>query len=92
MTALLKLTDVSMQYATEADPQYAVFQGVNLSIRAGERVAVVGRNGSGKSTLLRVMARIFAPTSGQVEWADGVYPQGSAHFFSYFTSFSARYS
>ena len=45
---------------------------MNLSIRAGDRVAVVGRNGSGKSTLLRVMARIFAPTSGQVEWADGV--------------------
>ena len=72
MTALLQLTDVSMQFATDADPQYTVFRGVNLSIQAGDRVAVVGRNGSGKSTLLRVMARIFAPTSGRVEWADGV--------------------
>ncbi|MEK9996804.1 MAG: ATP-binding cassette domain-containing protein, partial [Halieaceae bacterium] len=71
MTALLKLTDVSVQFSTDADPYYTVFREVNLSIHAGERVAVVGRNGSGKSTLLRVMARIFAPTSGQVEWADG---------------------
>jgi len=35
-------------------------------------VAVIGRNGSGKSTLLRVMARIFAPSAGSVEWAPGV--------------------
>ena len=72
MTALLTLTDVSMHYSREADSKYAVFGGINLTVGAGECVALIGRNGSGKSTLLRVMARIFAPTSGAVSWAPGV--------------------
>ena len=72
MTALVTLKDVSMQFATESNRDYAVFGGINFSICAGERVAVIGRNGSGKSTLLRVMARIFAPSAGSVEWAPGV--------------------
>jgi lipopolysaccharide transport system ATP-binding protein len=72
MTALVTLKDVSMHFATESNRDYAVFGGINFSISAGERVAVIGRNGSGKSTLLRVMARIFAPSSGSVEWAPGV--------------------
>lgn len=72
MTALVTLKDVSMWFATESNRAYAVFGGINFSIGAGERVAVIGRNGSGKSTLLRVMARIFAPSAGSVEWAPGV--------------------
>ena len=72
MTALLTLTDVSMHFNREADSRYAVFGGINLTVNAGECVALVGRNGSGKSTLLRVMAKIFAPTSGSVSWAPGV--------------------
>ena len=72
MTALVTLKDVSMRFATESNRDYAVFGGINFSIGAGERVAVIGRNGSGKSTLLRVMARIFAPSAGSVEWAPGV--------------------
>ena len=72
MTALLTLTDVSMHFTREADSRYAVFGGINLTVDAGECVALVGRNGSGKSTLLRVMAKIFAPTSGRVSWAPGV--------------------
>ena len=72
MTALLTLTDVSMHFDREADASYAVFGGINLTVGPGECVALVGRNGSGKSTLLRVMAKIFAPTSGTVSWAPGV--------------------
>lgn len=61
-----------MRFSTASNPKYAVFGDINLSISAGERVALVGRNGSGKSTLLRVMARIFAPSAGAVHWAPGV--------------------
>jgi ABC-type polysaccharide/polyol phosphate transport system ATPase subunit len=42
-------------------------KGINLSVRSGETVAVVGKNGSGKSTLLGIVARVYKPTSGKVE-------------------------
>ena len=39
---------------------------VDLSLKHGDRLALLGRNGAGKSTLLRVMAGIFEPTSGSI--------------------------
>jgi ABC-2 type transport system ATP-binding protein len=39
-------------------------KGVNLTLRHGDRVAVVGANGAGKSTLLRVLAGIYTPVAG----------------------------
>src|SRR5262249_12208294 len=40
---------------------------VSFNVEPGESVGVVGRNGSGKTTLLRLIASIFAPTSGRME-------------------------
>ena len=40
---------------------------INLEIRAGERVGLVGHNGSGKTTLLRVLSGIYFPTQGTVD-------------------------
>ncbi len=44
----------------------AVFNGLNLTIRRGERWAVMGRNGAGKTTLLRIIAGVLDPDSGGV--------------------------
>ncbi len=44
--------------------------GVNLAIRAGERVAIVGQNGSGKTTLVRHFNGLLRPTSGTVTVGD----------------------
>jgi ABC-type polysaccharide/polyol phosphate transport system ATPase subunit len=40
---------------------------VDLEVEAGESIAFIGRNGSGKTTLLRLIAGIFAPSSGRLE-------------------------
>ncbi|WP_210497144.1 ABC transporter ATP-binding protein [Microvirga antarctica] len=40
---------------------------INLNLKDGDRVGVIGLNGAGKSTLMRVMAGIYPPTSGSVE-------------------------
>jgi ABC-type polysaccharide/polyol phosphate transport system ATPase subunit len=41
--------------------------GIDLDIRAGDRVAIVGANGAGKTTLLRVLAGIYHPTAGSID-------------------------
>ena len=43
-----------------------IIRGVNLEVRAGERVAIIGPNGAGKSTLFNLISGRFAPTSGEV--------------------------
>lgn len=72
MTALVRLRNVSMGFAVASAPEHPVLGDINLQLRAGECLGVVGRNGCGKSTLLRIMARIFAPSAGAVDWAERV--------------------
>ncbi|MFC1968348.1 ATP-binding cassette domain-containing protein [Chloroflexota bacterium] len=49
-----------------------LFEGLNLNIEQGEKVALVGRNGSGKSTLLKLIAGKFRPDSGTVAIQKGI--------------------
>ena len=60
---MIKLTDVSYKYKTGEN----VLENINLEIKNGELVAVIGKNGSGKSSLARVIAGITEPRSGKVE-------------------------
>ena len=48
-----------------------LFSGLDLEVRRGERIVVVGANGSGKSTLLRVLTGEERPDAGSVAWAAG---------------------
>lgn len=43
-----------------------VLDGINLEIKKGEFVGIVGRNGSGKSTLLKLLAGIYYPSAGEI--------------------------
>jgi ATPase subunit of ABC transporter with duplicated ATPase domains len=55
------LEDVSKAYG-----ERVVHDGLNMTIRRGERWCVMGRNGAGKTTLLRMVAGVLAPDSGQI--------------------------
>lgn len=60
--ALIELRGITRRYANGT----TALGGVDLAIRPGERVAVVGRSGSGKSTLLNVLGLLDAPDAGEV--------------------------
>src|SRR2546422_1067502 len=54
-----------------AGPEYysehSALSGVNVEIRSGEKIAIIGRNGAGKSTMLKVIMGLVQPTSGVVQ-------------------------
>jgi len=62
-----------------------LFRDLNLSIEAGEKVAIIGPNGIGKTTLLRCLAGNLAADAGSAKWTDkarlGYWPQDPADEF-----------
>jgi ATPase subunit of ABC transporter with duplicated ATPase domains len=63
-----------------------VLKNINITIEAGERIAIIGANGIGKTTLLRCIARDLEPTVGTVTWVEnaqlGYMPQDTAALFT----------
>lgn len=62
---MIRLTDVRKDYPTRLGP-VRVLDGVDLLVRPGERLGVIGRNGAGKSTLIRLISGAERPDSGSV--------------------------
>lgn len=65
MDIILKTEDLCKYYGT-GDNQVKAVDHVNLEIRQGEFVSIVGKSGSGKSTLLHMLGGLDNPTSGKV--------------------------
>ena len=64
-TIILNAKGIEKRFA-QADASIEVLGGVDLSLAAGERVAIVGRSGSGKSSLLHVLAGLDDVNQGQI--------------------------
>ncbi len=58
--------DARQAKASENDCFFAL-DGIDLKVRKGETLGIIGRNGAGKSTLLKILSRITAPTEGTVD-------------------------
>ncbi len=52
--------------ALEANEKFWALQDINLSIKSGQSLGLIGHNGAGKSTLLKVLSRITKPTRGKI--------------------------
>jgi ABC-type polysaccharide/polyol phosphate transport system ATPase subunit len=63
---MIKLTNVCKDYPTKAGSR-RVLNNVNLTIRPGERVGILGKNGAGKSTLVRLIGGAEPPTLGKID-------------------------
>lgn len=58
----IEFVDVSFSY----DGEHKILDGLNLKIKANERVAIVGSNGAGKSTLVKLLLRLYDPDHGKI--------------------------
>lgn len=65
-TGNIKLDSVGFAYS----PEQPILQGLNLEIRAGETVALVGSTGSGKTSIARLLASFEQPTTGAITLDD----------------------
>jgi ABC-type lipoprotein export system ATPase subunit len=68
-TSLIACDGVTVAYG-EGDARVTALHGVDLSVQAGERLALWGRSGSGKTTLLHVFGGLVVPSQGRVMWRD----------------------
>lgn len=67
---LITLKGVSKSYQQPNGQQIVILENINLELRPGEIVALLGPSGSGKSTLMRTIAGLIAPSEGQVLYHD----------------------
>ncbi|PBQ05790.1 macrolide ABC transporter permease/ATP-binding protein MacB [Pseudomonas congelans] len=68
-TPLIDLRGIRKSYGGGDSPLVNVLRGIDLSIHAGEFVAIVGASGSGKSTLMNILGCLDRPTSGEYLFA-----------------------
>jgi len=62
---LISLCDLRKDYSTSAGP-FPALKGIDLSVKRGEFLTIIGKSGAGKSTMINVISGIDRPTSGEI--------------------------
>ena len=65
-TPPVAFSHVSVSYRSVKGEDHVVFDDLNLTIRKGEKIALIGSNGAGKSTLMKMMVGLLKPQAGEV--------------------------
>jgi zinc transport system ATP-binding protein len=81
---MLEMNNVSFSYSRSSDN---VLKNINLIVKKGEYISIVGENGSGKSTLLKIILKLISPTSGKLSISfdrTGYVPQKQESFNAQF--------
>lgn len=68
MSALLRLADCAQFARKSRNQELPIVEQVNLEVRPGEILGLVGRSGSGKSSLLKIIAGLESPMKGSILW------------------------
>ena len=71
MMSLFNLRGVSKEFVSQNGMPVAALQNINMDVREGEFLCLVGRSGCGKTTLLRILAGLDHQTAGEARF-DGV--------------------
>ncbi len=88
---LLELKGVGKKFWSESGTTVAALSGIDLEVRRGEFVTLLGATGCGKTTLLNIVAGIAEPDAGQIRMSDDVaVGRNVAYVFQHYTLFPWR--
>ncbi len=62
----IRAVDIVKEFETDVGTR-RILDGINFTVRPGERMAILGRNGAGKSTLIKILSGIMDPTTGYID-------------------------
>ncbi len=70
---VFEFNDVSYTYSSRKEQGATTLKGLNLKVKRGTKVALIGESGSGKSTILKLMCRQYRPDSGEIYYYGNSY-------------------
>lgn len=70
MQPLISLSNVTKNYKLDGGVEVQALRGINLTVKSGEFVAIIGHSGSGKSTLMHIIGILDKPSTGKVTLED----------------------